>query len=73
MPLLFEVVNDKIIIRGEKMLYLDVVIYFNSLPAETKIIVLQIICLTLEVLYFFWLRKFLKEEEKRIREKYQRA
>ena len=55
------------------MLYLDVVIYFNSLPAETKIIVLQIICLTLEVLYFFWLRKFFKEEEKRLREQYQRA
>ena len=52
------------------MLYLDVVIYFNSLPAETKIIILQIYCLTLEVVYFFWLRKFFKEEEKRMREKY---
>ncbi len=54
------------------MMYLDVAIYFNSLAAETKIIILQIICLILEVVYYFWLRKFFKEEENRIREQYQR-
>lgn len=54
------------------MMYLDLAIYFNSLPAETKIIVLQIICLTLEAVYFFWLRKFFNEEENRLREQYQR-
>lgn len=53
------------------MLYLDVAIYFNSLPAETKIIILQIFCLILEVAYFFWLRKIFNEEEKRLREQYQ--
>ncbi len=53
------------------MLYLDVAIYFNLLPAETKIIILQIFCLTLEVVYFFWLRKFFNEEENRLREQYQ--
>ena len=53
------------------MMYLDLAIYFNSLPAETKIIILQIFCLILEVLYFFWLRKFFKEEEKRLRTQYQ--
>lgn len=52
------------------MLYLDVAIYFNSLPAETKIIILQIFCFTLELLYFFWLRKFFNEEERRLREQY---
>lgn len=55
------------------MLYLDLVMYIHSLSAETKIIILQIYCLTLEVVYFFWLRKFFKEEEKRLREQYQRA
>lgn len=55
------------------MMYLDLAIYFNSLPAETKIIILQIFCLTLEVVYFFWLRKFFKEEENRLKKQYQRV
>ena len=54
------------------MLFSDVAIYFNSLPAETKIIVMQMLALTIDVLYFFWLRKFFNEEENRLREQYQR-
>lgn len=70
MPLLFKVINDKIIVRGEKMLYLDLVMYIHSLSAETKIIIFQLSFLTFEIAYFFWLRKYFNEEEKRIREYY---
>lgn len=52
------------------MMYLDLAIYFNSLPAETKIIILQITNIFLEIVYFFWLRKYFNEKEKRIREYY---
>ena len=37
---------------------------------ETKIIIFQLSFLTFEILYFFWLRKYFNEEEKRIREYY---
>lgn len=70
MPLLFKVINDKIIVRGEKMLYLDLLMYIHSLSAETKIIIFQLSFLTFEIAYFFWLRKYFNEEEKRIREYY---
>lgn len=70
MTLLFKVINDKIIVRGEKMLYLDLVMYIHSLSAETKIIIFQLSFLTFEIAYFFWLRKYFNEEEKRIREYY---
>ena len=52
------------------MLYLDLAIYLHSLPAETKIIILQLSFLAFEIVYFFWLRKYFNEEEKRIREYY---
>lgn len=52
------------------MLYLDLAIYLHSLSAETKIIIFQLSFLTFEILYFFWLRKFFNEQEKRIREYY---
>ena len=48
------------------MLYLDLAIYLHSLSAETKIIIFQLSFLTFEILYFFWLRKYFNEEEKRI-------
>lgn len=70
MPLLLKVINDKIIVRGEKMLYLDLLMYIHSLSAETKIIIFQLSFLTFEIAYFFWLRKYFNEEEKRIREYY---
>ena len=70
MPLLFKVINDKIVVRGEKMLYLDLAMYIHSLSAETKIIIFQLSFLTFEIAYFFWLRKYFNEEEKRIREYY---
>lgn len=52
------------------MMYLDLAIYFNSLPAETKIMILQITNVFLEILYFFWLRKYFKEEELKIKNSY---
>ena len=55
------------------MMFSDVAIYFDSLPAETKIIILQIFCLTLELLYFFWLRNFFNEEERKLRVQYNRC
>ena len=47
------------------MLYLDLVMYLHSLSAETKIIIFQLSFLTFEILYFFWLRKYFDEQEKR--------
>ena len=55
------------------MLYLDLAIYLHSLPAETKIIILQLSFLAFEIAYFFWLRKYFNEEEKRIREFYRQS
>lgn len=55
------------------MLYLDLAIYLHSLSAETKIIIFQLSFLTFEILYFFWLRKYFNEEEKRIREYYRQS
>ena len=52
------------------MLYLDLVMYIHSLSAETKIIIFQLSFITFEIAYFFWLRKYFNEEEKRIREYY---
>lgn len=52
------------------MLYLDLAIYLHSLSTETKIIIFQLSFLAFEIFYFFWLRKFFNEEEKRIREYY---
>lgn len=40
---------------------LETAIYFNSLPAETKIIVLQIILIIIEILSFFYIRSITKE------------
>lgn len=40
---------------------LETAIYFNSLPAETKIIVLQIILIIIEILSFFYIRNITKE------------
>lgn len=47
------------------MLYLDLVMYIHSLSAETKIIIFQLSFLTFEIAYFFWLRKYFNEEEKK--------
>ena len=52
------------------MLYLNLAMYLHSLSAETKIIIVQLSFLALEIVYFFWLRKYFKEEEQRIREFY---
>lgn len=52
------------------MLYLNLAMYLHSLSAETKIIIMQLSFLALEIVYFFWLRKYFKEEEQRIREFY---
>lgn len=54
------------------MMFLDVAIYFNTLPAETKIIILQLFCLTFEIVYFFWQRKYFDEEERKLRVQYNR-
>ena len=51
-------------------MFLDVAIYFNSLPAETKIIVMQMLVLIIDVLYFFWLRNFFYEEERKLKMRY---
>lgn len=40
---------------------LETAIYFNSLPAETKIIVLQITLIIFEILCFFYIRDIVKE------------
>lgn len=53
-------------------MYSDFVFYIFSLPTETKIIFLQTFVLVTEIFYFFWLRKYFKEEEIKIREQYQR-
>ena len=55
------------------MLYLDLAMYLHSLSAETKIIIFQLSFLTFEILYFFWLRKYFNEQEKRIREYYRQS
>ena len=47
------------------MLYLDLAMYIHSLSAETKIIIFQLSFLTFEIAYFFWLRKYFNEEEKK--------
>lgn len=52
------------------MMFSDVAIYFNSLPAETKILVMQMLVLTIDVLYFFWLRNFFNEEERKLKMRY---
>lgn len=53
------------------MMYLDLAMYLHSLSVETKIIIMQLSFLTLEIVYFFWLRKYFKEEEEqRIKEFY---
>ena len=49
---------------------LQIAIKFNELPTETKIVILQLSVVVFEIAYFFWLRKYFKEEEKRIREFY---
>ena len=54
------------------MMFLDVAIYFNSLPAETRIIILQLFCLAFEIVYFFWLRKYFNEEEIKLKVQYNR-
>ena len=44
-------------------MYFDFVMWFYSLSTETKIISMQLILLFGEVIYFFWLRNFLKKWE----------
>lgn len=43
------------------MLYLDFVIYFNSLPAETKIVIMQVTLIVLEIISFFYIRHLTKD------------
>lgn len=43
------------------MLYLDLAIYFNSLSVETKIIIMQVTLIILEILSFFYIRKITKD------------
>ena len=52
------------------MMFSDVAIYFNYLPAEIKIISLQLSCLVFEIVYFFWLRNYFNEEEKKLKIQY---
>lgn len=40
---------------------LETAIYFNSLPAETKIIILQIMLIIVEILCFFYIRDITKK------------
>ena len=42
-------------------MYLDMAIYFYSLSAETKIIVLQTILIIIEIISFFYIRHITKE------------
>lgn len=42
------------------MLYLDLAIYFSSLPAETQIIILQTIVIIAEIVAFFYIRHITK-------------
>ena len=51
-------------------MYSDFIFYIFSLPTETKIIFLQTFILVTEIFYFFWLRKYFNEQEKRIKEYY---
>ena len=54
------------------MLYLDLIVYLQTLSTETKIIIMQISLLIAELLYFLYLRKFFKEEEARIYKQYRK-
>ena len=45
---------------------LETAIYFNSLPTETKIIIMQISLLFIELIYFLYLKRYFKEEKSRI-------
>lgn len=51
---------------------LKTAIYFNSLPTETKIIIMQISLLFIELIYFLYLKRYFKEEKSRIYKKYKK-
>lgn len=51
---------------------LETAMYFNSLPTETKIIIMQISLLFIELIYFLYLKRYFKEEKSRIYKKYKK-
>ena len=51
---------------------LETAIYLNSLPTETKIIIMQISLLFIELIYFLYLKRYFKEEKSRIYKKYKK-
>ena len=51
---------------------LETAIYFNSLPTETKIVIMQISLLFIELIYFLYLKRYFKEEKSRIYKKYKK-
>ena len=65
MTLIFKVISDKIYHEVKKMysdIALQIAIKFNQLPAETQIIIMQIILIIVEIGAFFYIRHITKTE-----------
>ena len=65
MTLIFKVISDKIYHEVKKMysdIALQIAIKFNQLPAETQIIIMQIILIIAEIGTFFYIRHITKTE-----------
>ena len=65
MTLIFKVISDKIYHEVKKMysdIALQIAIKFNQLPAETQIIIMQIILIIAEIGAFFYIRYITKTE-----------